>query len=51
MSTICPVEDKWHVLTPDKDIIFFHVTHVSPEGAKFLGQLLSTENKLEFLNP
>ena len=33
-----------------KDIIFYSPKHVTPEGAKFLGQLLSTEKKIEFLN-
>ena len=36
-SFICPEIDKCYVLTDDKKIIFYDTAHLSPDGAKFLG--------------
>lgn len=49
LSYICPDEAHCRVLTPNDKVIFFDQSHVSPEGARYLGGLLYNAGELSFL--
>lgn len=49
MRIACPEEHRCHVLTPDGDIIFVDVMHLSKHAYKFMGRKLYEENGLAFL--
>jgi len=46
MSIVCSSINKCHVLTPNNKIIFFQPAHLTPAGAKFLGQKLFENIKI-----
>ncbi|TWB24870.1 peptidoglycan/LPS O-acetylase OafA/YrhL [Nitrospirillum amazonense] len=40
---ICPAADYCHVLTEDKKAIFYDATHLSKDGAQFLGKKMAND--------
>jgi len=46
MSKVCPSKNKCYVLTQNNEMIFYETSHLSPNGAKFLGQKIFTDIKV-----
>lgn len=47
MDLICPDMNSCHVLTKNDDVIFFDRSHVTPEGARYLGRLMRDNGMLD----
>jgi len=47
---ICVNDDHCRVLTPEERVIFYDKSHVTPEGARFLGEVLLSAGEFPFLS-
>jgi peptidoglycan/LPS O-acetylase OafA/YrhL len=48
MSQVCPSERSCKVLTDSLDVIFFDGSHLTPQGARYVGGLLAKTGALDF---
>lgn len=49
LEHICPEKEYCHVLTPSDKVIFYDKSHVTPEGAQYIGRILYDSGELAFL--